>query len=514
MKWMLALGGVAASATLWACVTLGGGQGPGPGSGPGTCEGPYPSYWQDPKFTPTGMWAGQQISNQPPADWKGPLFRLSQQYPSTRPPEDTDPWKKFDPFKAGLTQEEKARQAHEYAWAVMRYIQEGNVEQGATGGDIAKDWTLCNNPVRRWVHIPFQTYEPLSGREFMHGLTREAPVTFTLKDGTQLKSTVWAVGFYNPLAAYTLGQVWKPDGTAVFPTSNVAFPEGAVVGKLLFTTATEDKLPILANMPKWNANISGTQSEPFCACTPPKDQMGQQVCSFEQISKQCSRAPGEVTLMQFDIAVRDSRSPAGWAYGTFVADGQHKASEKNPWNRLSPLGLIWGNDAPPAGKLAISFPVDPRKNGFAQEAIEWDVVDRWNKDSDGGHMGCNGRLDGPADSTVSSCLSCHMTASVPDKNRLTPPFLVTASQSSPGQCSPAPGDPALDATYFADLPCSTSFSGAGVAKPQYPNGATEWISTDFSLQLSISLTQWAEWQADQVQEATGPRAMQGVLPGR
>jgi hypothetical protein len=53
-----------------------------------------------------------------------------------------------------------------------------------------------------------------------------------------------------------------------------------------------------------------------------------------------------------------------------------------------------------------------------------------------------------------------------------------------------------------------------VAKPQYPNGATEWISTDFSLQLSISMTQWAEWQADQVQEATAPRVMQGVLPGR
>ena len=75
-------------------------------------------------------------------------------------------------------------------------------------------------------------------REFIHGLTREAPVTFTLKDGSQLASTVWAVGFYNDRAAYTLGEVWKPDGNAVFPTSNMAFPEGAVIGKLLFTTAT------------------------------------------------------------------------------------------------------------------------------------------------------------------------------------------------------------------------------------------------------------------------------------
>jgi hypothetical protein len=284
-----------------------------------------------------------------------------------------------------------------------------------------------------------------------------------------------------------------------------------VIGKLLFITATEDKLPILANMPKWKANLSGTKDVPFCPCTPPK---GQQACSFQQISEQCPRSPGELTLMQFDIAVRDNRSPSGWAYGTFVADGQHKASEKNPWNRISSLGLIWGNDAPPAGKLAISSPVDPRKNGFAQEVVEWDVVDRWNKDSDGGHMGCNSRLDGPADSSRSSCLSCHMTASVPDKNRVTPAFIVIPQDATQGQCAQPPGQPDVDATYFADLPCSTSFSGTGVVQPQYPNGAKQWVSTDFSLQLSISMVQWAEWQSDQVDEATGPRVMEGVLPAR
>jgi hypothetical protein len=53
-----------------------------------------------------------------------------------------------------------------------------------------------------------------------------------------------------------------------------------------------------------------------------------------------------------------------------------------------------------------------------------------------------------------------------------------------------------------------------VAQPQYPNGAKQWVSTDFSLQLSISMVQWAEWQSDQVEEATGPRVMQGVLPAR
>jgi hypothetical protein len=509
MKWAMALGGVAGAVTLWACVTTG--SNPSGTGGAGTCDGPYPSYWQDPKFTSVGMWQGQQISNQPPSDWTGPVFRLSQQYPADLPPETGDEgWKLFNPFKAGLSQEDMQKQAHEYAWAVMRYIQEGNVSEGAKGGDVQKDWTLCNNPVRRWVHIPFQTYDPSSGREFMHGLTREAPVTFTLKkDNSPLKTTVWAVGFYNPRAAYALGQVWKPDGNAQFPTSNMAFPEGAVIGKLLFTTATPEQLPILTNMPRWQANISDPA---FCSCKPSS---GEQSCTFQEISQQCPRTPGEVTLMQFDIAVRDSRSPTGWAYGTFVADGQAKASEKNPWNRISPLGLMWGNDTQPSGALAINYPVDPRKNGFTQEAVFFDVVDRWNVDSNGGHLGCNSRLNGPADNARSSCLSCHMTASVPDKNRSVPNIFDLGTSTGPGQCAPSPGQPTVDAVYFATTNCSTSFQGGSVVQPpQYASGANQWISTDFSLQLSISMVQWMEWQADQVQEATGPRVMQGELPAR
>lgn len=517
-QWVLALGGVTASLALWACVTTGAevrgeleslGQSV---AGAGTCEGPYPNYWQDPNpvFVDEGMWKGQKISNQPPADWTGPVFRLSQQYPAELPPHTPDElWRLVNPFQSGLSQAEMNTRAHEYVWAVMKYIQAGNIQNGATGGDIQKDWTLCNNPVRRWVHIPFQTYDPSSGREFVHGLTREAPVTFTLKDGTQLKTTVWAVGFYNPRAAYALGQVWKPDGKAQLPTSNMAFPEGAVIGKLLFTTATPEQLPILENMPKWQANIS---SPSFCSCKPSP---GQSACTFQQISEQCPRSLGEVRLMQFDIAVRDSRSPTGWAFGTFVADGQTKASEKNPWNRISPLGLMWGNDAPPTGALAISYPANPRQNGFTQASIFWDVVDRWNATSNGGHLGCNSRLNGPADNARSSCLSCHMTASVPDENRRVPPIFDLGDSSGPGQCAPAPGQPAADAVYFADTPCSTSFQGGSIVKqPQYANGGTQWISTDFSLQLSISMVQWLEWQADRTEEPAGNRVMQGVLPAR
>ena len=231
-----------------------------------TCAGPYPNYWQDPAFTGTGMWEGQEISDHPPPGWTGPVFQLSQKYPTTLIDDrDSWGWTKFDPFKEGLSAAEKEEQAHDYIWAVMRYIQDGNITHGADGSDVEKDWTLCDNKVRNWYHMPYQTYEPLSGREFIHGLTREAPVTFHLEGGKSVATTIWAVGFYNARGALTLGEVWKPDGTPNVPTDNLAFSEGTVVGKLLFTTATPQDLPFLKNVPKWQINMSASD---FCKCKP------------------------------------------------------------------------------------------------------------------------------------------------------------------------------------------------------------------------------------------------------
>lgn len=383
--------------------------------------------------------------------------------------------------------------------------------------------------MRPWFSIPFQTYDAMSGREFTHGLTREAPVTFSTPQGN-INTTMWAVGFFNATAAYTLGTVWQKDGTARIPQSDVSFDEGAVVGKPLFNTSSPEQLPVLANQPAWNANISDPT---FCKCTPASGNE----CTLIEESQQCPRSTtqwGDVRLLQFDFAVKDSRAHGTeWVFGTFVADGQRKASERDPWKRISPLGMMWGNDTPPDGQLAYNFPADVKKNGFKEEIIFWDAADELNKYGGPnvmqrmGHLGCNFRLNGPADNANSSCMSCHGTASVPDSNFDTPPLLsqfsaltkecVTPSATNPLVGKDRSGSAAtvnngisfanIDSIYFANVPAAAPFNmtvqtasgpvnvmGNGV--PDYPNGRKDWISLDYSLQLSISLQQWMEWQAN------------------
>ena len=498
------------------------------------CSGTYPSYWQDPKFP--AQWEGQTITDAPDGAWKRPVFRLMDQYPTQRVDDaKNQPWrhKKFDAlFKPQTSAEHKRKLAEEYAWAVLKYVQAGNTHQESRG---YTDFDVCKNKVRPWYHMPYQTYDALSGREFTHGLTREAPVTFSTKDGSgTTPTTMWAIGVFNATAAYTIGQSFGRGGKVTVPTNDVSFDEGAVVGKPLFNTATVEQMPMLANMPAWKANISNPS---FCGCTGTNGAS----CTLVQESQQCGRSYAiwpDVRLLQFDIAVKDSRAPVtGWVFGTFVADGARKAKVKDPWQRMSMLGLMWGNDTPPAGQLAFNYPADPRK-GFKEAVMNWEFIDYLNSNNGTawartpGHLGCNQRLNGPADNANSSCMSCHGTASVPDKNLHTPqlvsqfapksapqtaqcvaPFINTSSSGMDRSGSPQSvvnGIPfaTTDAVYFANTPAGKPFI-TPFAKPDYGNGRDTWISLDYSMQLSIALTQWLEWQANQ-QSASGQRKTDAV----
>ncbi len=486
-----------------------------------TCSGTYPSYWQDinPKFSK--MWQGQTITNAPTQAWDAPVFQLSDKYPQHKVTESKteQPWrhKKFDAlFNDYGDQQQKTALAKEYAWLVLKYIQAGNTNQP---GQL--DFGVCENPIRPWYHIPFQTYDAMSGREFTNGLTREAPVTFSVKSATGTDhATMWAIAVFNPTAAYTLGQIWRPDGTANIPSSDIEFEEGAVIGKPLFNTSTIEQLPLLENMPKVNANISDPD---FCGCVPAKGTE----CTLVEESQQCPRSYAQwndVKLLQFDIAIKDKRAKGtGWVFGTFVADGVRKAKEPDPWMRMSLLGLMWGNDTPPANQLAYNYPQDPRKNGFKEEVIMWETVDYLNALGGSasmqqlGHLGCNHRLNGPADNANSSCMSCHGSASVPDQNLDTPAMISQFNPAQTQECvAPIQGSKDIgidrsgnhasvkdkvsfaevDSVYFANVPAGAPFD-IPFAQPDYASGRESWISLDYSLQLSIALKQWMQWQQHQ-----------------
>lgn len=294
----------------------------------------------------------------PYADYKGPVFKLSQDFPKAIPPEENVPWAKYD-FKT---------QMPEYMKAVLDYIMEGNIESKFSGQD---------NQTRKWYHAPW-LHHGASGREFTHGLTMERnsrPGELSYSQTKQYQN--WGIGLYNPRGAYTLGQVWRdPDNPSA---DNVKFPEGSVSFKLLFTEAPVSEVPYLKGSPELTANIYKESASPMPADMP--------------------KSLRPVRLLQIDIAVKDQRSETGWVLGTYVYDGKMK--NENPWLRVKPVGLAWGSD-----------PDVTRMKQYLGESLKEQSL---NKDPElpPQHLGWGGRLNGPVDNPVSSCMSCHSKAEWP-----------------------------------------------------------------------------------------------------
>lgn len=289
----------------------------------------------------------------PPSGWAGPVFRLSQNYPAAQPAAGNFPWKQFD-FR-------NPAQASQYLQAILDYAMDGNT---------AVDWQGQDNTVRKWYHTPW-LHSGANGREFVHGLTRERSSRPRELHPNQTSTfTNYAVGLYDALGGWTIGQVWKdhenPDASAAI------FAEGTVAVKLLFTTATVAQVPYLANAFEWDGNVV--------------------------LSGQSTRSVQKVRLLQIDIAVRDSRAnlTTGWVFGTFSYDST--ASGNTPWARMRPVGLMWGNDP-------TLTPAQFQQGVRPTESI---ILNRTNQ-----HLGWLERLNGPVDNPRSACLSCHGTAEIP-----------------------------------------------------------------------------------------------------
>jgi hypothetical protein len=352
-----------------------------------------------------------------PPGWTGPTFVLRQDYPATAPA-DTRPWLAFDP----------KTQPSQYILAVLGYFYEGNIRP-----DVEKSFDPKLNTVRAWYNAPWQDFG-LNGREPAHGLTRER-----LSRAGELapqQTHQWnnfAVGFYNAPGAQVIGQVWKNHG-APNPAAGGSMPEGTVAAKLLFTTAPVSEVPYLQGAPTWTAYVStGPSGKP---------------------------AATQVRLLQIDVAVKDSRvaSLTGWVFGTFVYGGGPGGASGSGWTNVAPVGLMWGND--------------PGFSGTGALTQTW-----LNPGVHMPHLGYQGRLNGPVDNKVSSCLSCHGTAEAPE-----------------GDMIPTKGaDPAR---WFQNIPSGTPFDAGRQ-------------SLDYSLQMAVGLGNFHN--ANKVKTTKSPQAKKALL---
>ena len=306
-------------------------------------------------------------------------------------------------------------------------------------GNLEVDFEVQKNAKRGWFHAPWLHYGA-NGREFVRGLTRErSSRPFELAPTQTQQYRNYAVGFYDDRGGYTTGQVWK---NPTKPDPKLAtFPEGTVTFKLLFTTAPASEVPFLAGSPEWAADIDRAST-------------AQQVLATR------------VRLLQIDVAVKDKRaSKGGWVFGTLHYD--NAISNVNPWLRLRPLSLMWGDDPshttsdyavgkrPAEGWVNVGSPVVAYRSNPPTGVTPPST------------LGWAGRANGPVDNPASSCISCHGTAQLPATAPMTPPPTLTDTEKLRWFRNTKPGE-AFD-------PASTSL--------------------DFSLQMGVGIQNLETFQA-------------------
>jgi hypothetical protein len=395
----------------------------------------------------------------PPASYKGKVFKLSQDYPTQLPPMQDYPWLKI-PFKNGGPVDPEA-----YLKALLDYGLEGNVDV---------DFRVQDNKVRKWYGLPWMDWNTevssdwpgTDGREFIHGLTHEFDSDGnTFGEAQKEFVDTWAQAYVNDRYAFSAGQVYchpddpKPGAINPDPTGLNRMPDGAYVIKLLFSTVNVSELPTVKGAFEWDADIYANKS--------PRERNAGPLSRFK-------REIGKVRLIQIDLQVRDDRSPTGWLLGTYGYDGN--APGDTPWARMVPLGIQWGNNPTVTYAETCSGPNGPCSyDKLTEQWISLKAVkDLATPPLSFNHLGFGGRLAGPVDNPKSSCMGCHQTAGFPAA-----PILAEFSPNASvlklnAQTHPEVAQ-SLRMMYFGNVPGGAVFSD------------TQLYSTDYSLQLSMGL---------------------------
>ncbi|XP_035684551.1 uncharacterized protein LOC118421395 [Branchiostoma floridae] len=383
--------------------------------------------------------------NNPPRNYPSsqPLFSPSFDFPKKMPPEDYKelPWMKID-FKT---------EPKKYLWALLDYCFEGNTEC---------DFRVEDNRVRRWYYAPWLASRPF-GREPIHGLTMDRPSNpgYIAKEDKAWEQT-WAAGFYNSYGGYTIGKFWENPGKPTL-TANVSFPPGTVSFKILFTQATERDVPSLEGSKVWQAAI-GVPDPPI----PPTASSSEAARILEQTMSARDRGPDPypLRLIQVDVMVRDPRSEIGWVFGTFMYHKDVPAAD--PWRRLVPMTLQWGNDPDLTPEMYYEQGRRPTETWTNPSVRELRLLPKGRP-----YLGYLERANGIVDGFTSACASCHSTASAP---------VDRASRDGESSEQTAPGMTPDTMRWFRNVKCGEPFQ-EGV------------LSLDYSMQLNSGFGGYRQW---------------------
>ena len=407
----------------------------------------------------------------PKSAYDGPLFPFHYNYPESKKEPVSMPWQTVLKGKP-LTPEN----AQAYILALKAYVATKGMKTFVMEPE---KWNT--SPQTGWYSMLWagEAVEATGweGREAIYGtytgqiMAKEVYADYGLKVDIRNHAAI----YYDEVAARTLGRVWKDcdpkTGSCVPRVSKgeAQFDEGAIVVKSAGVTATPEQWPVLEGAAKWQI-----YRKPF-------DLNG----TIEKAKPQVT----DIRVGIFDIIVKDSVAApeTGWVFATLVYDKD--APGKDAWDRMVPLGAMWGND--PEVNSA-KEPLKPlQENYINPDAPAYATVT----------LGYGKRLSGPFDIAVkynvevdgkivpalrsSSCLSCHGTASyLPGKSSMTTFFYPAKDHSGQPWVMYTPGSKEWNAWFqnrWGDVPQS---------------GEKEAIALDYSTFLEAVLMNYAASSAE------------------
>jgi hypothetical protein len=353
---------------------------------PAAVEQPTPTP-ACPPIRPGGAFADN--NGMIPPHYTGEHFVMSDKYPDTPPPKPAAPWNKAldGPFPTPDTLEAYMLALRDYPYKALSPVdwRANKLKVGPHGRNgwydapwLGRSYETCQLGGRMAV--------PWPGQDYIRGTYYGTPLNAgTMPDQTCSYDNYETV-YYNDVAAYFLGQVWK--GGTLHPT-NFQFPEGTVITKLVFTTAPNTG--VLAGAPQWQIYVAPPCPSSSTACNP---------------QTKCPSKPKltTVTLIQMDIVLKDTQHApqTGWVFTTYVYDPDFNPSgPNNPYggfDHMMPLGLMWGND-----------PGVTPGNPLKETVLNGDPnMPAWFRTN----LGWGERLSGPIDGAkgVGSCLGCHSSS--------------------------------------------------------------------------------------------------------